>query len=87
MYLANEVSSDTRALIEKYLETDSELALIAQQSSVNELLEGIPLPLTQNNEMKAYKKTKVYMFLYIVIIAVVIAAVLGGVLMMFLISA
>ena len=33
LYLADEVSADTRALVEKYLETDPELANIAEQSA------------------------------------------------------
>ncbi|GAH31500.1 unnamed protein product, partial [marine sediment metagenome] len=32
LYLADEVSEDTRALIEKYLKTDPQLAKVAKQS-------------------------------------------------------
>ena len=52
LYLANEVSADTRALVEKYLETDSELANVAKQLSAMEKPGDIPVPLSQNNKGK-----------------------------------
>jgi hypothetical protein len=87
LYLADEVSADTRALVEEYLETDPELAEIAKQSSAVELPGDIPVPLTQEDKMKAYKKTRWLLALYVVILAVLIAAVLGVTLMAFLVSA
>ncbi len=87
MYLADEVSADTRALVEKYLETDPDLARTAKQAAAMELPGDPPVPLTQEDKMKTYRKTKRLMFLYIVILAVVIAAVLGSLIMFFLLSA
>jgi hypothetical protein len=86
MYLANEVSEDTRALVEKYLESDPELARVAEKTAALELQEDPPFPLTEEDKVKAYRKTRWMMFLYIVIIAVVIVAVLGITIMVFLTS-
>jgi hypothetical protein len=87
MYLADEVSEDTRVLVEKYLETDPDLARIAKQSAAIDFQKEPPVPLTQEDKMKTYRKTKLLMFLYIAILAVVIAAVFGSLIMAFLLSA
>ena len=73
LYLADEVSADTRALVEKYLETDPELANIAEQSATIELPEDIPIPLAKDDKMEAYREAKRIMFRRIVILAVVIS--------------
>ena len=86
LYLANEVSEDTRTLIEKYLETDPELANIAKQSAAMELQGDIPVPLTEEDKMKVYRKTKWLMFLTIVILAVLISLILGVTLLVFFVS-
>jgi len=86
LYLADEVSADTRALIEEYLETDPELAEIAKQSAAVELPGDIPVPLTQENKMKAYKKSKTIMIVTIVLLAALMATILGIILMMFFTS-
>ena len=66
LYAANEVSADTRALIEKYLETDPEL----------EKPEDIPVPLSQNDEIKAYKKARRLKLLFTIILAGAISIIL-----------
>jgi len=86
LYLANEVSADTRALIEKYLETDPEFANIVKQSAEMELQGDIPVPLTEEDKMKVYRKTKWLMFLTIVILAVLISFILGVTLLVFFVS-
>lgn len=86
LYMAGEVSADTRALVEKYLESDPKLAEIARQSATTELLAEIPVPLTEEDKMQAYKKTKLWILLYIVIAAFFITVVLGVMLAAFLIS-
>jgi len=73
LYQANEVSADTRALIEKYLETDSELAKVAKQLAAMEKPEDIPVPLTRDNEMKAYRKARWIIILTTLILAGVIS--------------
>ena len=87
LYLADEASADTRALVEEYLETDPELANVAKQSAAMELPGDIPIPLTKEDEMEAYRKTKRLIFLGTVILAVLIAAAMGlALLAFFLIS-
>jgi len=73
LYLADEVSADTRALVENYLETDSELANVAKQLASMEKPREIPVPFSQNDEMKAYKKAKRRQFLYAIILAGVLS--------------
>jgi len=69
LYSANEVSADTRALIEKYLEKDPELANVAKQLAAMEKPRKIPAPLSQDDEMEAYKKARRQNFLYALILA------------------
>ena len=78
LYLAGEVSADTRSLVEKYLETDPELADIAKQSMAFNLPEDIPVPLSKEDQMEAYKDAKRYMFWRTVILAVVISLTFMG---------
>jgi hypothetical protein len=68
LYLANEASNDTRAVVEQYLETDPELAEIAEKSAI-ELQEDTPVPLTKEDKMEAYKEAKRLMFLRTIILA------------------
>ena len=88
MYLAGEVSPDTHTLVEKYLETDPELANLAnKQKSVMGLPGNIPVPLTEEDKLKAYKKSKWLLILTIVAVAGMIVVILGITIMMFLIPA
>jgi anti-sigma factor RsiW len=73
LYLDNDVSADTRALVEKYLETDPELANIAKQSAAIELPEDIPVPLTKEDKMEAYREAKRLMLWRTVILAITIS--------------
>ena len=73
LYLANEASADTRALIEEYLETDPELAYIAKRSAILELPRVIPVPLTKEDKMEAYEEAKRSIRRHTMIWAVVIA--------------
>lgn len=58
LYLADEVSDDTRALVEKYLESDPELADAAKKSAAIESPAEIPIPLSKEAQVEAYKKAK-----------------------------
>jgi hypothetical protein len=73
LYMADEASADTKALVEKYLETDAELADIARKSPTMELPEDASIPLTQEDKMEAFKEAKRLMFLRTVILAVIIS--------------
>jgi uncharacterized membrane protein len=59
-----------------------ELANIAEQSAAMESLEDIPVPLTQEDKIEAYRKAKRLMLLRIIILVVVISCVLSTLLMM-----
>jgi hypothetical protein len=76
LYSAKEVSADTRALVEKYLKTDPELANVAKQLEGLEKPGDIPVPLSQEDRMKAYKRARRLRLLYTLIIAGVISIVL-----------
>jgi len=86
LYLANEVSQDTRTLVENYLETDKELAALAKQSDAMELPGDIPVPLTDEDKMKTYKKTRWLLFLTIVILSILFALILGATFYTFFVS-
>lgn len=58
LYLADEVSADTRTLIEQFLETDPELANVVKRSAELEFRKEIPAPLTEEDEMEAYRQAK-----------------------------
>ncbi len=73
LYLADEVSADTRTLVEQYLETDPDLARVAERSAALELAQDIPIPLTREDRMEAYREAKRLMFLRNVILAIIIS--------------
>jgi len=81
LYVAGEVSPDTRSLVEAYLGTDPQLARMAEQSKSIQQLEDIPVPLTKEAEMEAYEEAKRLQLqrtiIWAVVIAVIILAVLG----------
>jgi hypothetical protein len=76
LYLANEVSADTRAFVDKFLETDPRLAKVVKQSLAIETSEDIPVPLSQDDKIKSYKKAKRIIMLHTIILAGIISSVL-----------
>ena len=87
LYLADEVSADTRTLVEKYLETDPELAEVAKESATIELPQDVPVPITQEDKMEAYREAKRLMFLRTVVLAITISFTFLCVLMIALLGA
>ena len=81
LYLADEASSDTRALVESFLETDPELAGIVQQQAAAGMPKDVPIPLTKEDQMEAYKQAQRILLIRTAILAVSISAVLvfGGI--------
>lgn len=73
LYLAEEASADSRALVEEYLKTDRELARMAREADGLGLPEDIPVSLTKEDKMKAYKEAKRLIFLRTVILAAIIS--------------
>lgn len=84
LYVADEVSADTRALVEEYLETDPELANVARQFAPMEKPGSIPVPRSQDDQMKAYKKVRRRQILYAIILAGVLSILVISILMFFL---
>jgi anti-sigma factor RsiW len=58
LYLAEEASADTEALVREYLETDPELAEIAKKSAAMKLSERTPAPIRREKEMEAFKEAR-----------------------------
>lgn len=75
LYLADEVSADSRTLIEEFLTTDSELANVVKRSSELELQRNIPAPLKEEDEMEAYKEAKRLMTQRTIFLAALISVV------------
>jgi hypothetical protein len=73
LYMADEVSPETREFVHKYLEAHPELAQAARQSSMLESAQEIPIPLSKEDKMEAYLKAKHLMFWRTVIVAALIA--------------
>jgi anti-sigma factor RsiW len=86
LYIADEVSADTRALVEKHLETDPELSRITERLKAMELSGEIPVPLTKEHEMKAYQKTKVRIILFTILTAILMSFTLIALLAFFMLS-
>ena len=73
LYVANEVSADTRALVAEYLKGDPELARSARELAATSSLDEIPVPLTSELQLQAFKEAKRFMFLRTLIWAAVIS--------------
>lgn len=58
LYLADEVSGESRTLIDEYLKTDPQLAALAAQAKYAPPLQAIPAPLNKETEMETLKKVK-----------------------------
>ena len=58
LYLAEELSEETRSLIEEYLKTDPQLATLANQAKNAASLQEIPAPINKETEMETFKKVK-----------------------------
>jgi hypothetical protein len=78
LYLADEVSADTRALIDEYLKGDPALANIAKQRAAVELPNSIPIPRSEEGKVDAYRRAKRLWVLGSVVLAIVITALVGA---------
>lgn len=76
LYLADEVSEDTRAIVEAHLQTDPKLAQLVEQAQQNDFLTNldneVAIPLTKEHEMKTFEKTKRLTFQYNLFLALAI---------------
>jgi len=73
IYVANEASADTRALVESYLAGDPEAANLAKELAKMETMGDVPVPLNKEDAMEAYREAKRLMFRRTVIFAALIA--------------
>lgn len=80
LYLAGEVSGDTRTLVEEYLDTDPEFANEVRELEEMGFLGDVPVPLTKEDQMEAYKEAKRLMVLRTAILAIAIATIVACVL-------
>jgi hypothetical protein len=58
LYLAEEASADTRALVQKHLENDPELARAAREMTGAVASRDVPVPLDKEAGMEAYLEAK-----------------------------
>jgi hypothetical protein len=82
LYLAGEVSTDTSALVKKYLEEDPELAETAKEMAKADSLGKVPLPFKREAAMETYQEAKKWM----TIRTLGIAAIAGLVMICFTLS-
>jgi hypothetical protein len=86
LYLAGEASEDTRRLIEERMKTDPDLSELVMKAEMGELPGDIPVPLTKEDKMEAYKEAKRLMFLKTVFFASLISGSLIVVLLIILVA-
>jgi hypothetical protein len=58
VYVANEASADTRALVDEFLQQDPEFAQLLQENGAESLLKLAPPPLPPDRELQALSRTK-----------------------------
>jgi len=80
LYLAGEVSGDTRTLVEEYLDTDPEFGNEVRDLAEADFPGDVPVPLTKEDQMEAYKEARRLMVLRTVVLAVAIATIVACVL-------
>lgn len=61
LYLAEELSPETSALVKKYLETDAELAETAKEMAKADSLNKIPIPFKREAALETYQEAKKWM--------------------------
>ena len=86
LYLAGEASEDTRKLIEERMDADPDLSELVMKAEMGELPGDIPVPLTKEDKMEAYKEAKRLMFLKTVFFASLISGSLIVVLLIVLVA-
>jgi len=84
IYMSNEASGETKELVEKYLAENEDLARIVElQKESLDNSSKIPVPLSKDHQIAAYKKSRIQIALTIVFAAMVLLALLGALLIMF----
>jgi anti-sigma factor RsiW len=73
LYLAGEVSDETHSIVDRFLESDPELAAIVSDAASLELREAVPAPLSQERQMETFSEVKRHLLNRTLIWATVIA--------------
>ncbi len=73
LYVSGEGSPGTIKLVEEYIRNDPELAEIVRDPAKTGILSEIPVSLTKEDQMEAYKEAKHKMFMRMVMIGAIIA--------------
>jgi anti-sigma factor RsiW len=76
LYLAGEVSPETSALIQKYLESDPEMAETAKAMAKADSLGKVPLPFKRDAALETYNEAKKWMTIRTLGLAAIVALVL-----------
>jgi hypothetical protein len=58
VYLAGECSEDSRVLVEKYLQSDKELAQMVDEAMKQPFPENIKIPINKETEMESLRKAQ-----------------------------
>lgn len=58
LYIGNEASADTVALVEEYFDADPDLAELARQMAQANVHQEVPEPRSKEAEMESFEKTK-----------------------------
>jgi len=74
LYVAGEVSKDTKDLVQEYLKTDPELEKMAKELA-SEKFNDIDIPLKKEDKLEAYMKVKQLQIVKTIVFAVLISGV------------
>ena len=75
LYLAGEVSPETSALIQKYLESDPEMAETAKEMAKADSLNKVPIPFRKETAMETYQEAKKWVTIRILGLAIIGASI------------
>lgn len=85
LYLADEVSDETRKFMGDYLKTHPQLAKLAEQAKLVPPLQDVPAPLKKETEMEALKKVRKLMVQHnVFLVLAVILTLMTGISYIFL---
>jgi hypothetical protein len=73
LYLAGEVSEETRVLVETYLQNDPELAKIVEENEGLNLNGELTISRSEEDALKTYQKSRTMMIVFIILMAGILA--------------
>ena len=85
IYLSGDASNETNEMVEKYLAENDDIKKIVQiQRESLSFSSEIPVPLSRDHQIAAYKKSRIQLVLTIVFAAIVLLGLLGFLVFMFI---